>query len=338
MANGVSTLALQIASIRQARTLQTKMAGYQEQVATGVKHQTFAGYGADASRIQEYRSGLTSVNTYLYNIEIAQAQIEQMDAALSETTKQAGNVLSAISIQLTQGSGFDLEAIKNAASTALQIVQANMNVQNGDKYLFAGTDVNNKPYDGAVTATSSVQSQISDWLDGTTTDTTAFLDGLDAMTDSQLGYSAGLQTSKDIFVRASDDLEVNYTVKANDSGYRKIITGLNALANLEKPATGDIPTEDDFYTALNSLYQMVQSGVEDLRAASVTVSSASQVIDTLKQSHLNDKQNYQKTLEATEATDVTDSIVKFQTLQTQLESSYQITAILSQMSLARILG
>jgi flagellin-like hook-associated protein FlgL len=60
-------------------------------------------------------------------------------------------------------------------------------------------------------------------------------------------------------------------------------------------------------------------------------------MDATRQTHTTDRQNFQRVLEQTEAADITDSIVRIQMLQTQLDASYRITALVSQLSLAKIL-
>lgn len=338
MTTNISTLGQQSTIIARMKDIQSKMSTYQQQISSGTKYQSYAEYGADSLRIQRYRSDMTNIDGYLYNITIAQTNIQQMNSAMDESIKQAGNILQAIDLQLAKGSEFDLTSIQGAAKTALQIIQANMNSKVGDRYLFAGTDVSNAPYDGANTADANVQARINDWMDGTTT-TEDFMAGLKTMTDSQAGFSSTVQSAKKVFARADETFEVDYTVFANDPGFKKIVTGLTAIANMKFPTEGtDAPTKDQFYDALNSMYQTVQAGVSDLRVASAKVASASQALNTVSENHKNDKQNLQKTLESTEAADVTDSIVRFNTLKTQLEASYQVTAILSQLSLARILG
>lgn len=338
MGTNISTLGQQTSLIARLKEIQSQMSAYQQQVSTGLKHQTFKEYGADSLRIQRYRTDMLSIDGYIYNIDIAKNNIEQMNAAIDESVTQAGNVLTGISVQLARGSEFDLENIKSAAATALQVIQANMNAKVGDRYLFAGTDVSNPPYDGANTAISGVQARISDWLDGTT-NTAAFLTGLDGMTDSQLGFSTTLQSAKNVFARVDDTFEVDYTVFANDPGFQKVVEGLTALSQMEFPTEGtDIPTKDEFYEVLNALYQTVQAGVSGLRDSSAKVASAAQAMQSVRDNHQNDKQNLQQVLEKTESADVTDAVLKFQTLQTQLEASFQTTAILSQLSLARILG
>jgi flagellar hook-associated protein 3 FlgL len=192
--------------------------------------------------------------------------------------------------------------------------------------------------DGSSVATTNIQARISDWLDGTTT-TTAFLSGIDGMTDSQSGFSSTVQSAKKIYARGDDSFEVDTTVLANTGGFKEIINGLRAITEMSLPVEGvDQPTKDDFYTVLNSVYGMVQTGVDGLRDSSGRIAAASQTLDVVRDNHTTDKQNLLKVLEDTESADTTDAIVKFQALQNQLDASFQVTAILSQLSLARILG
>lgn len=336
MANSVSTLGLNLGIVSRSKAVQAQMEEIQQQISTGVKYQRFSDYGSDSQRIQLYRNELKSIDVYKQNITIAQGNIKQMDSAIEEVEAQAMGALSAITIQLERGSEFDLDAIKAAAAAALQLIEANLNVRVGDRYLLAGSDVSNQPYLGTSTATTNMQAQVADWLDGTNT-TDQFLTNLDGLTDSQLGYSLSLQTSKKIFVRADDELEVDYTAKANDSGFKKIVMGLNAIANMEEPSTGDIPTRDNFFDAIDSLYRTVKSGVDDLRDSSTTIALASEKINTIMNNHMNDAQALQKTMEETESSDLTEAIVRFQALQNQLDASFRVTAIMTQLSLTRVL-
>lgn len=336
MANTISTLAQQINSVKRIKDIQGKMFAFQEQISTGVKYQTFKEYGVNAQRIQEYRGDLIESQIYIDNIDLAQINIKQMNTSIQEIIAQAGNVLGAISVQLEKGKDFDLDTIKSAAAAALQVVQANINSRIGDRYLFSGTDVGNAPYTGANTATTNFQTHITNWLNGTDT-TAAFETNIDSMTDSQLGYSTTVQTAKRIFARADDSFEVDYTVFATEDGFKNVLAGLNALANYERPGTGDIPTDDEFFDMLNVFYRKIQQGVTDLRRSSAGIASAAQTLETVKQNLLDDRQNYQRVLEATEATDVTDAVVRFQSLQTQLEASFRVTSILSELTLARII-
>mgnify|MGYP003386022601 CR=1 FL=1 len=338
MAVNISTLGQQISLINRVKEMQQSMSNAQLEISTGVKHQSYKDYGPDSLRIQRYRADLVGIEGYLYNIETTQVTIEQMNSGLQESMDQAGNILSAISIQLAKGSEFDLDSIKGAAKAALQVIEANMNSKLGDRYLFAGSDVSNKPYTNANGATSDMQARMSDWLDGTV-DTATFLAGIEGITDSQAGFSSTLQSAKGVFARVDDTFEVDYTVLANNEGFKDIVSGLRALVNLEQPVEGvDQPSRDDFYEVLDTMYRKVQDGVNGLRKNASTLAASSNTINTALETHKNDRQNLLRVLENTEGADVTDAVIRLQTLQTQLDASYRATAILSQLSLARLLN
>lgn len=333
----ISTLGQQMNLIARMKDIQGNMSHYQQQVTSGVKHQTFAGYGVESLKIQRYRSGMKELEAYGYNISNAQMNIRQMNETLAENTEQARNILDAIGVQLSRGEEFDLATIKQAAHTALQVIEANVNVEVGGRYLFAGSDVTNKPLNGADGAANNMALKVTDWMDGTV-DTEAFLASFDALSDSESGFSGTVQTAKNVYARADDNYEVDYTVKANSSGMKQILNGLRMISQLEFPADSDVASKDDFYDVVDHLYKTVQSGVTDLRADSAKLANATAVLSNIKTNHDNDMQSMQTLMEETEAADPTDAIIKFQTLQTQLEASYNITSIVSQLSLARFLG
>jgi len=338
MAANISTLGQQIGLVNRVKEMQISMSKAQQEISTGVKHDSYKDYGPDSLRIQRYRADLVNIEGYVYNIETSQVTVEQMSSSIDEVMEQAGNILSAISVQLARGSEFDLPNIKSAAKAALQIIETNMNTKIGDRYIFAGSDVGNKPYSNPSGATADMQARVNDWLDGTVT-TEQFLEGIDGVTSSQMGYSASLQSAKKIFTRADDSFEVDYTIFANSKGFQDVVNGLRAIENLELPVENvDQPSKDNFYDALNVLYQKVQKGVNGLRSDSSKLAAASQSMESVKQGHITDRQNLQRVLENTEAADVTDAVIRLQTLQTQLDASYRATAILSQLSLARLLN
>jgi len=64
------------------------------------------------------------------------------------------------------------------------------------------------------------------------------------------------------------------------------------------------------------------------------VATAYESIERAKSNHISDRQMLQRTLESVESQDVSEAIVKYQTLSTQLQTSYRVTAIMSELSLA----
>jgi flagellar hook-associated protein 3 FlgL len=333
----ISTLGQQLNLVARMKDIQANMSKYQQQVTTGVKHNSFADYGVDSLKIQRYRASLKELEAYSYNIANAQVNISQMNQAIDENMKQAQNILAAIGLQLPKGEEFSMETIRQAANTALQVIESNVNTEIGGRYLFSGSDVTNKPYTGGSGATNNIAQQVSNWLDGTV-DTDTFISGLDGMTDTEMGFSTTVQTAKKIYARADDSYEVDYTVKANNDGFKKVINGLRALTQMEYPEGTDVANKDNFYAVINHVYASIKSGIDDMRAEASKLGTASSALEVMTTNHQNDTQSLQVVLENTEAADTTDAIIRFQTLQTQLEASYNITSIVSQLSLARFLN
>lgn len=335
---GVSTLGQQLTLISRIKTIQSDMAKYQQQITTGVKHQSFKDYGTAALTIQRYRADLVNLDGYMKNISIVQTKIRQMETAMSETMAQADNVLYAIDIELAKGQGFNMESISDIANTALQLVEANMNVREGDRYLFAGTDVSNIPYEGGAILASNLQGKVQDWLDGTIS-TNDFVNQINALSDSELGYSPTLQNAGKVVARASDTFEVDYTVKADDTAFRKIMIAMNVLSQLQKPNPDiDMATNDQFHSVVNDMYQMMQDGIVDMRKNMVKIAAASETLNTVNINHKNDQQSLRQLMEETEAADDSEAGILFLNMQSQLEASYRVTAMVSQLSLTKYLS
>lgn len=334
----ISTLSQQIGLVNRMKSIQVEMAKYQTQITTGVKHQTFKDYGTSAMSILRYRNDLINLDGFKKNIDIAQTQIKQMDTALNEVIAQVGNVLYAIDIELAKGEGYDVEGIKAISKTALQLIEANMNVKIGDRYLLAGTDVSNAPYKSSAMLQATMQTQMNNWMDGTSS-TQDLLNNIKGLNTSQLGYNNTLQDAGRVTARVDESFEVDYTVRADGQGFKDIVASLNALAALQKPEQGvDVPSNDAFHDVINTLYRSLQGAVELVRKDVVKIASAAETMNSIQINHTNDQQNLRKIMENTEASNDTEAGTMFLKLQSQLEASYRVTSMMSQLSLTNYIS
>lgn len=332
----ISTYGFALDMISKNSRLQKQLTSIQEQIATGVKSPTLAGYGVDNLRLQNSRISISSIDTYIFNIESAASRIKQMSLGVDEIDKQADIVLSAVSI-LPQEGDIDISNMKTLANNAKDIIENIINQDIGGSYLFSGSDIRNKPIPDTSSLTTRLQTQISLWLDGTN-DADAFMANVNGLTDSQVGYSLGLQSSTTVAVRADDNFEVDYTVKANENGMKDILVGLIALSEMEVPdADTDLATRKSMFDIITSLYKKVQGGVDQLRGAQIKLAAADGSIGRKLDQHQTDKGYLQTTIENIQAIDPAEAVVRFQSLQTNLEAAFQATSIISSLSLARLL-
>lgn len=332
----ISTYGFSLSMISKNSNLQKQLVSLQQQIATGVKSQELKGYGVDNLRLQNARISIDSIEAYIFNINTATSQIQQMNLNVQEAAVQAENVLDALTVLPTEGD-VDITNLKALAGNARDIVLQLVNDKIGEDYLFAGSDIKNRPLPNLSSLTARVQTQVASFLDGTNTVDT-FLTTIGGYTDSQTGYSLGVQSSRSINVRADDNFEVDYTVKANNEGFKAILTGLTVLSELEVPDPDvDLASRDDFFTALDSVFSMVSDGINALRSAEIKLSSAEATIGRKLANHQADQGYLQTTVENIQYIDPAEAVVKFQSLQTQLEAAFQATSIISSLSLARLL-
>lgn len=337
MVSRIGTYTQSLSIISRNSNLQSQMQQLQQQVATGVKHQSFKDYGADASRIQRFRAELSQIEGFQRNIDLGETIIKQMDQSMAEAQAQLDNVLSAINLTPAQASELDIESLKTIATAAKKITVEIMNTSDGNKFLFAGSDSANPPMENFDKAEEEIKFQLTNWLDGTNS-TTALFNNIDGLTDSQLGYSLGVQNAGGVQFRTDEFQEADYTVKANSDGMKNMMVALTALSNLKFPEEGvDVASRSDFYEALDGFAGIINEGMDDMRSLRASLSTASLTLGDAKERHGIAKAAFLTNRDALESVDVQDAVVRFQTLETQLDASYRTTAILSEMSLARIL-
>jgi flagellar hook-associated protein 3 FlgL len=336
MSSGISTYGFSLDMISQNTRLQTQMADIQKQISSGVKSQDYKGYNIDSLRLQNARIEFQSIEKYQYNIDTGGSKIRQMLIGVNEIEEQTDTVLDSISLLPEEGD-IDIRNLKKLTENTLNIVKDILNTKLGDDFLFSGSDIKNAPLENPDSLIDRVQTQVTAWLDGTI-DADTFLDNVGGYTDSQIGYSLGVQGSTDVSVRADDNFEVDYTVKANDQAYRDIVMGLTVISEIEFPdATTDLAERDDFYQIIDTLYKRVQGGIESLRDDQIKLSSAEAAIGRKAEAHKDEQGFLVTTIDNIQSVDPAEAIVKFQSLQSSLEASYQTTSIISSLSLARLL-
>lgn len=338
MSNNIATFAQSQQIVSRFKSTQSHMTDLQRQISSGVKADTYAGYGDDAGRLQNAQISADVYQSYMNTIDLTQIDLKLMTNGLSETETQLSNVQKAINAQLEKASGaYDLDTIKNVARTALEIVKANVNMDNNGRYMFAGDASQTKPYENASAATSSAQTLVDQWLDGTLTQQ-QFTDAVAALTPSQLGYNASIASAGKVTARADDNFEMDYTTLGTTDGFKKAIGVLNVLANMSMPTEGvDAASQDDFYQSMTDLYGQLNDAITDLRSNQKNISTVASALDTIHEQHSNDFNTATALKEKIQSVDMATAIVSFQSYQTQLEASFRTTSMLSDLSLTNFI-
>lgn len=335
--NSVSFMGRSTAQINRLKNLNTLMTDLQRQLATQKKAENYAGLGTNATTVQRVRADASRLDGYLNNIDSLTTRIESMSDAMDRIATQGRTLIESITSQTRQGE-VEIDSIKTIAKNALDFVQELVNHTYDGRYLFAGSDNANKPYIDDLGLNTSFQNDVADWLDGTIS-TNDIINNTEGMTAQDLGFSPTISSGGAVRTQIDDGLEIDYTVRGDIDGFQDVIRALGFAANLEypDPAT-DTPTDGEFHEVLTKIMNIARRGVEQIDEANLQLNSKMTLVQSVQEAHGQDKAQMQLLTDNIENVDTTEVVARIQALQTQLSASYQVTNLVSQLSLVNFLG
>lgn len=376
MATGVSTLGQYLDQISRLKGQQTTFGQLTLQVSSGKKTQSLSGLGNDIIKATRARSGVSTLNVYNDNITNANRRIKLMMTSTGEIKAQVDKISSGLMQAVQEGDFPDLQSIQQLTKNVYNFILDNMNQSDGERYLFGGGDTSQKPISDSGLFTSALgnfvpdssdltnppltsSGIIGDWGDGSIT-TEEFIEAFSGMSDTVLGYSNALTsgTSGKMTVRVSDESEFNYTELANQPAMREIVRLLGVLMALppveyapgalnDPTATtiaGDTPPhppaakQENFFKVFNHITAELNKALDDMDQIEFRLSQIQAQISTVKNSHTDQINAYKDIIGETEDMDITEASARLLQLQTQLQASFQITALSAQLTLSNYIG
>jgi flagellar hook-associated protein 3 FlgL len=354
----ISTLGQSLDQIDRIKTTQLNLADLQQQVSTGKKTQLFKGLGTDVLGSKRARTDLAQIAEFDRNITIGDRRIKLMIQSLSQIKVQAENVTNAIQIQTQQGE-FEMESVSDLAQKANVFIKDLINQTDGDRYLFGGAETRAQPISTSGTLDSFNRGRLDDWVNGTisTDDLVNGYRDKAVLNDTLVGYSAELTqgTSRNVFIRADEFTEVDYTVFANDPAIRDIVAALSMTGQIAEvldevtleaddpastvtaPGASQQEQNDNFYQMFNDLSAMINQAIDNIDRRVSDLSQNLAQIDSIKNAHTLEKNILEQSVDDIENVDINEAAVKLNALQFQLEASYRVTATLSQLSLVNFI-
>lgn len=142
MPSRIGTQALFMSQLSYLQRLQTQQNLTNEQIATGFKSQTFAGVAKDSGSIISAKSMMTKIDQYNQNITIATNRSKLMDTTLSSIDKSI-NTLQGYLAQLANAT--TPPDVPKLAKDLLNQVTDYLNLNDGSRYLFAGSNTQTAP-------------------------------------------------------------------------------------------------------------------------------------------------------------------------------------------------
>ncbi len=371
----ISTLGQALDQISRLKTQQVSLDTLSNQLATGKKTQQFSGLGDDILRTQRARESIRQLEQYNDNITNGHRRIELMNNSIQQMVAQVSNVLDGLTVGLQQGDGPNFETTQKLASDVKSFMIELINQQDGDRYLFAGSDSSVKPLEdtggfGTFLGTflpdpdditvPPLQSSgfIGEWGSGVIT-TEEFISSYRGVNENVVGYSTSLVSGStgDVRIRVDENSDFEYTVLANTPAIKNLLIGLNVLENLPNPENApgalndptitrpadDIPPfpseekQDNFYAVINDVTALINQSVEGLRQEQHKLSLIEAQTNLVREQHTFQINSFQTTISEIEDVDLTETATKIQQVQIGLQASFAVTAQLADLTLVNFL-
>ena len=136
-------------------------------------------------------------------------------------------------------------------------------------------------------------------------------------------------------IRADDGRDIDYTVKAYNSGFSDVVRGLTLVSNLPAP-TNDAEREK-YWTLVSGAIDLLDRGAKQIDTDQGALGSRANTINNLISSHEDMSLTMENYIGSVEDVDIAEASTRLQQLQAQLQISYNVIASLKDLSLVNFL-
>ncbi len=297
----ISTYALHQTTLKDASKAQVNLADLQQQLSSGAKSQDFAGLGGNKSeQFLLLENKIAKTDLYLDNNTIVGTRIDSTDTILGQVIDTATNLKNLISQRRNAAS--NTAAFPDSLKGAWQALVSQLNTSLEGRYIFGGTRTDTPPVNSKDFPTLQE--------DGVPDD----------------NYYNG--SKQDIAVRADDNTEMTYNVRADDSGIQQIFAGL-AMAMKGHDEGSDVD--------LSKAYDLVEQGLNGVIATQSVVNQNKVALNDINTRHQSFKLYFQGVKEEIGNADLVSVSTEVAINQGILQASFQAFAKINSLKLSDFL-
>ncbi|OIN85758.1 MAG: hypothetical protein AUJ12_08115 [Alphaproteobacteria bacterium CG1_02_46_17] len=286
MVNRVATYPYTTSMIAENMRLQVKYSEINTQISSGLKSQNYKGISSDTQYLLSVESAVDRLEAYNTNTNIVLANVNTMYEALGQIEDMANSMLTAVTAALGGGQ-VPTAVTANQASNALDETQSVLNMKIGNRYVFAGTNIDTPPVDLTDPA----------WVPQTSP----------SVVNSSYYQGNSTITS----VQSSESHVINYGVLASDPAFEQLFRAYNLVLN----NSGSI-------TELTEASGLIRSAIDGIANVRSNLSiNAKSMEDQIYQNE-QDKVYLKELTSNIKETDIPSASVQITEIQTQMEAAY----------------
>ncbi len=341
---GTTQFALQLDVTRSIRLLNLQLNRQNQQLGSGRIVDGLIGVSSQALELGQLKSQLGTVDNYKAGVQTVQNRVDIYAFTIEEIIDLATEAQD--TMMKNRDPFFAATAAPRAQAEVLLDRLGNLlQVKDGDRFLFAGTNYTQNPINGSLSQLGTVYpagavpggaftpiTAIADFPagpGGEYADETAFF--LNPATPAT--YDDFFDTSSTALY--SDDAEqVTYGVAAAESGFQRLVDAIIRF----RDATADVTTAPATYEArIDDARDQVLAALTDLKSIASRNGYKQQQLKEIQQRHDRTIDVLKTRIGGIENADIAEVSVNIKNLQTSLEASYVITRDSLQLSLVNFL-
>ncbi len=338
----------------QSTTLALQRAG--QELATGRKADIFADLGSQSASTLKLRGREAGTQTYMTSNDVLGSKLEAMMISVDAARDRIQSVLESAVVNVTRPQ-IGADVLQRDAQAALESLVAVLNTSYNGDFLFSGLHSDVAPLmrwtQTNATTGLSPEDAIASIFGGGPVDAAsagAIADQIDlAFASNDAGnpernfeatiyqgspaFDSGGIPTEQMTGWVNVGQEVTYGVRANDEAFVEAYKGLALLA------VTDVSTMDDdaYATYMDRVVDALSNAQEGMLGVSSRIGFNQQIVESA-QTQLNDLSLVQRTQIANyENVDPYEAATRLQSLEIQLQASYQVTSRLSGLSILNYL-
>jgi flagellar hook-associated protein 3 FlgL len=303
----ISTYGQQTQMIQYLEQMQTQATNLSAQISTGQKSQTYAGIAPQAAQVINLQATQAQQQGYIDTINTVTTRLQTMGLAMQNIASVATSFQNTLANSAFAPNG---ASVQETAQQLLTELGSYLNTQDGSRYVFSGNQTS--------TATFDPTNLPNPGSLGTSVATNYY------------GGDSGIASAT-----VDNNVNLQYGVTGDNPAFEQIIRVLNFFANDSTPLSQSNTTD---VANVAQGQQMLANAALSVQQLVATNGEQQSNITQLSTAHQNAIALADTSLNGIEQVDSATAITQLNTLQTQLQASYQTLNVLHGLTLANYLS
>jgi flagellar hook-associated protein 3 FlgL len=304
--SSVSNIEQQNQMLQYLQQLQSQASTLEGQISTGQKSTNFAGLAPQAAQVVDLTATQNLQQSYINTIGTVGTRLQTMGLAMQNISSLATSFSNTLANDAFSPSG---ASVQQTAQQLLVELGSYMNTQDGSRYVFSGNQTSTPTFNPA---------------------------GLPNPGSLATNVAADYYGGDNGIAQATVDNNVNvpYGVTGNNPAFEQIVRVLNFFANNATPLSQTNPAD---VANVQQGQQMLAQAAQSVQQLVATNGEQQADLTQLKTAHQNAMTLASTSLNGIQQVDSATAITQLNTLQTQLQESYQTINVLQSLSLSNFL-